>query len=1100
MTDNDRLRGHGERQPLVAEAVTGELAALGFEDADEVGRGGYGVVYRCTQVDLDRHVAVKVLGTELDEDHRARFLREQQAMGRLTGHPNIVDVLQAGTTAGGHPFIVMPYHPQDSLDTRIRRHGPLAVDEVLRLMVKMAGALETAHSLGIVHRDVKPANILLTDYGEPELTDFGIAQVAGGFRTATGTISGSPAYTAPEVLGGSAPGPFADVYGLGATAYCALTGHAAHERKPGEDVMAQFLRITGQPVPDLRQRGVPDDVAALVAAAMTRDPGGRPSAAALGDLARRAQRDHGHPVAEMALPSGDAPPRPADPGESTERAAPPPPRPDRTGNLPLELTSFLGRRSELAEAKNLLAHTRLVTFTGIGGVGKTRLALQVAAISRRSFPDGVWVVELGEIRDPALLPDMIAGALGLNQQSPRSLLDALTDHLADRKLLLVLDNCEHVVEAAARTAEKLLRACPEVRILATSREPLGIGGEAHLQVAPLGVPEAGGGPRAAARSDAVTLFVERAAAASPGFALTDDNAETIARICAQLDGLPLAIELAAARLQVLSPEQILDRLTDRYTFLSQSGRRVPSRQQTLRLCIDWGHDLCSPAEQQVWAQLSVFAAGFDLDAAEYVCRFHSDRDELLDVITALVDKSIVLRSAFGAEVRFRMLETLRDYGREKLQDGGEFVATCRRHRDWYRRLALDTEAAWIGPDQLARIARLGQEQPNLREALEFALTADGAVEADGTDTEAALQLSTALFGFWLARGLLGEGRHWLDRALAQGPARPTTLRAKALNRQITLVELVGDHAAAAVVVDRAREIGEQTRDPAALAFVEYVIGFHDLFDGDYAQACATLTGALDRFEAQSDLFEQVATLIPLGWACELNGNTDRSLAMYEKLLAICEAHGESTYRSHALWATAVAVWLQGDRPRAADLLVRGLRLARERDDPFAATPCLEALGWVAQGDRDARRAVVLMSAAETQGALIGMRGATFVLADLQVHHDAAEKAARRALGARAYESARREGAALSLGDAISYALRESAPAPAPAAAGPELTKRENEVADLIAEGLTNKAIAGRLVISLRTVQGHVEHILSKLGFGSRAQVAAWVHERRRDTP
>ncbi|RZL71394.1 MAG: protein kinase, partial [Rhodococcus sp. (in: high G+C Gram-positive bacteria)] len=548
----------------------------------------------------DRTVAVKVLTVELDEENRARFFREQRAMGRLTGHPNIVNILQVGATDSGRPFIVMPFHSQDSLDARIRRDGPLPLDQALRLGVKMAGAVESAHRLGILHRDVKPANILLTDYGEPELTDFGIAHITGGFETATGAVTGSPAYTAPEVLAGDSPSPAADVYGLGAVLFSALTGHAAFERRSGEQVVAQFLRITTQELPDLRDHGIPDDVSDTIARAMSRTLGQRPAtAAAFGEELRRLELDHGFPVDEMALHTA--------PGATSEHPQPVPgrsrsasPSPRSAGrNLPLELTSFVGRRHELTETKNLLTGSRLVTLTGIGGVGKTRLAMRVAAGVQREYADGVRLVELSELRDEISLVDAIAAAVGVQDQSARPVRDVLSEFLITRELLVVLDNCEHMVEAVAELADPLLHTCPGLRILTTSREPLGIGGEAVLRVPPLGVPDPERTPslRGLPKYDAVSLFAERAAAAVPGFALTEDNAAAVAGICHRLDGLPLPIELAAARLRAMSPEQILERLTDRYALLTRGSRGAPSRQQTLRLSVDWSFELCTAGEQ-----------------------------------------------------------------------------------------------------------------------------------------------------------------------------------------------------------------------------------------------------------------------------------------------------------------------------------------------------------------------------------------------------------------------------------------------------------------------------------------------------------------------
>src|SRR5215211_7973638 len=338
--DSDPFR----TQRDVGSAVVTELSAAGFADAEEIGRGGFGIVFRCTQVALDRIVAVKVLTAELDED-RERFLREQRAMGRLTGHPNIVGVLQVGETPSGYPYLVMQYHHQGSLEARIRRLGLLPLEEVLRTGVKMAGALETAHRLGILHRDIKPANILLTDFGEPALSDFGIAHITGGFMTATGTFTGSPAFTAPEILSGDPPSQASDVYGLGATLFAALTGHAAYERRSGEQVVAQFLRIATEPVPDLRDSGIPDDVSAVIEKAMSRDPNDRPSAAPFGEELQRLQSTHGLPVHEMALRTGQRLDRPTSRGRG--RRSP--------GDLPLELTSFVGRRAQLSEVKELLS-------------------------------------------------------------------------------------------------------------------------------------------------------------------------------------------------------------------------------------------------------------------------------------------------------------------------------------------------------------------------------------------------------------------------------------------------------------------------------------------------------------------------------------------------------------------------------------------------------------------------------------------------------------------------------------------------------------------------------------------------------------------------
>jgi len=651
------------QRPLVGALIT-ELGAMGLDEVQEIARGGFGVVYRCRQSALDRIVAVKVLTTGLDEVSVQRFLREQRAMGRLTGHPNIVNVLEAGVTDEGRPFIVMPYLPQGSLHSRIRRHGPLPWREALRLGVEMASALETAHQLGILHGDVKPGNILITDYGDLQLADFGIAHLVGGFETGAGATAGSPAFTAPEILRGEAPSAAADIYGLGATLFYAITGHAPFERRDGENVVAQFVRVATDPIPQSDRGAFPDDVCTAIEHAMSTDPKNRPETAAdFGAQLQQIQRRHGCAVTEMALhtryPNHDADPDGPAAGldEQGGGQSPLPPGP---GNLLIELTSFVGRRREITEARRLLSSARLLTLTGMGGVGKSRLARRVAADLRRTYEDSVWLVELGQLKDPALLADVVASSLRLGNESHVSVLDLLVHHLSFRRLLLVLDNCEQIVDAAAALTETLLRTCPQLRVIATSREPLRIPGESVLRVPPLAVPDLRNDEpsvRGMPQYDAVRLFADRASTAVPTFEITDDNRMTVARICKRLDGLPLPIELAAVRLRALSAEQILDRLTDRFQLLTSGGRNAPSRQQTLRLSIGWSYDLCAPAEQRLWARLSVFAGSFELDAAESVCVEDGENGWLLDLLASLVDKSILIREEAGSVVRYRLLDT-----------------------------------------------------------------------------------------------------------------------------------------------------------------------------------------------------------------------------------------------------------------------------------------------------------------------------------------------------------------------------------------------------------------------------------------------------------
>jgi len=978
----------------VGSAVVAELSAAGFADADEVGRGGFGIVFRCRQTALDRVVAVKVLTAQMDED-RERFLREQRAMGRLTGHPNVVGVLEVGQTESGCPYLVMQYHQRGSLEARIRRLGRLPVEEVLQIGVKIAGALAAAHRREILHRDVKPANILLTDYGEPALADFGIAHFVGGFETATGTFTGSPAFAAPEILSGDAPSAASDVYELGATLFAAMTGHAAYERKSGEQVVAQFLRIATEPLPDLRDSGIPADVSAVVEKAMSRDAWERPSAADLGE-------ELGH-VATHGLAATQNPP--------LTRAVDFELR--RPGNLPLELTGFIGRLAELAEVTRLLSASRLVTLTGIGGVGKTRLALRAATETHQDFPDGAWMIELSELRDPSLITEVVAAGLGLRDGSGRPLRDLLVEFLRSRRLLLILDNCEQVVDEAAKLAEVLLRACPELHILATGRERLGIGGEVVQRLSPLAVPDdveptLPGVPA----YDSVALFVERAAAALPGFQLTEDNQATIARICSRVDGLPLAIELAAARLRTMSSEQILARLDHRYTLLAHGSRVAPPRQQSLTWCIDWSYDLCTPAEQRLWAGLSVFAGSFELEAAEDICGAELAPGIMVDLLAALVDKSILIRTEPNGQVRFGLLDTLRDYGREKLDQTGECLTLRRRHMDWYRRLVADMATDWFSSRQVNWLKRIEAEKQNLREAWEFALT-------DSPPT--LLAMCAGIYPYAIGRGSLSEMRRWLDRALTAAAVEPTEDRIRALHGASLIAGLQGNVPVATARAGEAQALAAHTSEATAQGLAAIAEGFAALVGGDANRA---LSRAEDAVAATDDPSVRVPALMLQGWAFDFSGELGRALIWQEKALAIAESAGEVVTRSYALWAVGLGWWRNGKPERAEQLLRECLQLSHLIDDPRNGAACLEALAWIAGAKNDQRRAVLLMASAEALGNSVGVPPA--VLPDLAVFHEQCDRCARDALGEEAFAIAHRQGFAMDFDDAAAYALTHDA--------------------------------------------------------------------------
>ncbi|MFI2513550.1 LuxR C-terminal-related transcriptional regulator [Streptomyces tubercidicus] len=766
-----------------------------------------------------------------------------------------------------------------------------------------------------------------------------------------------------------------------------------------------------------------------------------------------------------------------------------------TGNLPSEVTSFVGRRWEVSEAQRLLAGTRLLTLTGAGGLGKTRLALRVAAEVRRSYPKGAWMVDLAPLNDGTLLAQSVLAALGLDHDSARPALPTLSGHLANKRLLLVLDNCEHLLDSCAELTRALLAAAPHLQVLATSRQALGVDGEHLLTVRPLSTPDPHRLPTAAlTQYEAVRLFTDRAAAVDAGFTVGDDHGAAVAGICHRLDGIPLAIELAAARLRVLSPQQILERLDNRFTLLSRNSSAAPPRQRTLRAAIDGSFELCTPPERRLWARLSVFCGGFDLEAAEEVCTGDGlSREEILDVVTGLVDKSILIREDHRNQVRLRMLETIRQYGRSLLDHGPggkELKSVQRRHRDHYQRLAARAESEWLSPRQTLWFARLRLEHANIRAALEFCLNTPG-------EAGSALRLVTSLWSRLMGAGGPEEARHWLGRALVQAP-EPSPLRAKALRIDGRLAYMRGDTAAGKARLDECRDLAETLGDAESRAHTARFAGLAALFHNDSPQAIPLLEDALERHRTRQDLAAQWQTLFVLSLACCLSDDP-RATELGEECLALCTAHDAQWSRSHALWLLGLQQWLCGNTQRAITLLQDALRVELPARNLLATAQCLEVLAWATAHTGRSHQAAKLLGAAQTLWQSVGT--ALPGVGRLLHHHNECHTHLQRALGEAQFATAVQTGAELTLDEALDCALGQPhSPTPTPASAEENaptpLTRREKEVIDLLAHGLTNKEIATKLVISPRTVGAHVANILGKLGFTSRTQIATWAVQLR----
>jgi predicted ATPase/class 3 adenylate cyclase len=694
----------------------------------------------------------------------------------------------------------------------------------------------------------------------------------------------------------------------------------------------------------------------------------------------------------------------------------PPPRTldARPGNLPAQLTSFIGREREIAQVKELLGRARLLTLTGAGGTGKSRLALQVATELEPGYRDGAFFADLSSVRDPALVPSVLARTLRVPEMPGRPILAALADHLRDRRLLLVVDNFEQVTEAAA-VVEELLAAAPGLTVLATSRVALSVRGEQELVVPPLALPETGGSPdpEALARSEAVRLFTERARAVRPGFELTRDNAPAVAEITARLDGLPLAIELAANRTRILAPEQILPRLERRLTLLTGGARTLPDRQRTLRGAIAWSHDLLAPAERRLFARLSVFSGGWSLDAAEAVGDPGGLGLDPLDAIASLVDQSLVIRAeAAGGEPRFAMLETIREFGQERLAAEGELAPVARRHAEHFLGLALAAEPHLTGAGQGEWLDRCDLEHANLRAALRWAIEAG--------ETDRAQAAAGAIWRFWQQRGHLTEGRRWLTEVLAlPGGQGPTPARAKALAGAGGIAWWQEDLDAARGFYQEALAIERELGDPAGIAQALYNQAFVVGAAGDF-------DGAFELLEESRELAERAGDepgVARAEWMLPIRdmaaGRWDRPLAIADQAVATWRRIGDRLQMGDALVWLAV-VYARAGRPADARAAIgEALGLFRDLDSPMGIVSVILGLSYLARWEGHHADAVRLAGAAESLREQVGGRPPLDFLAGFVGDPEAEARAQLPADDARrAWEEGRRLSldAALALGD------------------------------------------------------------------------------------
>ncbi|MDQ6675410.1 MAG: helix-turn-helix domain-containing protein, partial [Chloroflexota bacterium] len=596
-------------------------------------------------------------------------------------------------------------------------------------------------------------------------------------------------------------------------------------------------------------------------------------------------------------------------------------------NLPLQLSSFVGREDELAELQRVSRIARLLTLTGAGGIGKTRLAMEAARAMASAYPDGVWLVELAHLVDPGLVPEAVATAVGVLGTPGQDMSTTLALALQRRSLLLLLDNCEHLVASCAALADGLQRACPELRILATGREPLGVAGELVWTVQPLAVPDPADAPSVDVLSDiaAVRLFVERAQAGQPGFVLHEANGALVADICRHLEGVPLALELAAARVRTLGVTELASRLDDRLHLLVGGSRVAPARQQTLRATLDWSYALLSEPERTLFARLAVFAGGWTLEASEAVCAGDGlAREAVLDVLAQLVDRSLVaVDPTPGGGVRYRLLETVREYAHERLVESAEVAGLQRRHATWYHQLAERADRLLLGPDQMAWMARLETELGNLRAALDWSASLAG-------DPELGLRTAAALWWFWPRSGHLHEGRAYLNRLLALH-TKPTSVRAWGLQAAAQAAYLAGDLVTAQVQARAALSIAKAPPDARTILWAHTGLGALAMVDGDSSGAEEILRQGLSYGEQAADPTGVDVLLWTLGEVKRGQGDLMVARRLLEETLARSEAHGHHDGVCYALASLGHLALVSGDFSRAVSLQLECLALRQTVD-------------------------------------------------------------------------------------------------------------------------------------------------------------------------
>ena len=968
----------------------------------EIGRGGMGVVYLAVDTKLDRPVAIKAMSAQFANDavSLARFEREAKLLASLN-HPRI-GAIYALEEHQGARYLVLEL-VEGRVLKEIVADGPLPAEQAIDYCRQIADALHAAHTKGVMHRDLKPANVIVTSDGGVKVLDFGLAKSLVGHktsgdstaslvadRTIAGTVVGTPGYMSPEQVRGAPVDARTDVWSFGCILYECLTGRPAFSGRSVADLLAATL--VSDPVwADLPQE-LPDVVPELIRRCLQKEV----------DL-RLSDMNEVRVVLEE-LTAGARPMMSA----SIHAAS-------AANNLPTQVTSFVGRQREMGELRSLLTGTRLLTLTGSGGCGKTRLAIELAKRLLRNYPDGVWFAELAPLMDPALAPKSVANALGIKEQPDQSLTETLVNYLQDKTTLLVLDNCEHLLAACAELVDRLLHGCAALQIVATGREVLGIAGETTYLVPSLSIPNGRKLTRAAELADyeSVQLFVDRAKAAKPAFALSDDNAQPIVQICKRLDGIPLAIELAAARVRALSVKQIATRLDDSFRLLTGGSRTALPRHQTLRATIDWSYNLLTEPERTLLRRLSVFASGWALEAAERVCTEDAlDETEALDLLTGLVDRSLaVYDESAPSDGRYRLLQTVRQYAAQELESSAESETFRSRHVDFYTAMAEEGEMKLRGPDQSAWLERLESEHENILLALDSCETVEGGALK-------ALRLAGSLWRFWEMHGHIDTGAKVIETALNRpGAQEGTGARAAALSGAGFMALMRGKYPDARDLFQQGltirREIGDRTKIAGSLSNLGIVV--HN--EGKFDTARALHEESLTIRRELEDIVGITTSLICLGNVARSEGKLVEARLLYEQGLTVQELSKDKYLSAHLINNLGTVAHAQGRHEEACKLLAEGLSLRRELGDKRGIARSLEAAAGLATAMGEHNRSARLFGAAERLRQDIGC----IIQATDRDHYNRDLAAAKAALDASSFDETWAEGRAMTFPEAVQYA-------------------------------------------------------------------------------